>query len=54
MLLPPLRVISYDGAAYRNQFNADKLSGESGLPKERYPAVTFRSIAKENGISLSC
>lgn len=37
----PLRVISYDGAAYRNQLNADKASTEAGHPKERYPAITL-------------
>lgn len=37
----PLRVISYDGAAYRNQLNADKSNIEAGRPKERYPVVTL-------------
>lgn len=32
-----LRVISYDGAAYRDQMNHD----ETGKPKERYPVVTL-------------
>ena len=32
-----LRVISYDGAAYRDQMNRD----EKGKPKERYPVVTI-------------
>ena len=33
----PLRVISYDGAAYRDQLNHD----EEGKPKVRYPVVTL-------------
>lgn len=33
----PLRVIGYDGAAYRAQLNADK----KGEPKVRYPVVTI-------------
>ena len=33
----PLRVVSYDGAVYRDQMNAD----EEGKPKERYPVVTL-------------
>ena len=37
----PLRVISYDGAAYRNQLNADKANIEAGRPKERYPVITL-------------
>ena len=37
----PLRVISYDGVAYRNQLNADKANIEAGRPKERYPVVTL-------------
>ena len=37
----PLRVISYDGAAYRNQLNADKANIEASRPKERYPVVTL-------------
>ena len=37
----PLRVIGYDGAAYRNQLNADKDNIEAGRPKERYPVVTM-------------
>ena len=32
-----LRVISYDGAAYRDQMNCD----QKGKPKERYPVVTL-------------
>lgn len=32
-----LRVISYDGAAYRDQMNRD----EKGKPRERYPVVTL-------------
>ena len=32
-----LRVISYDGATYRDQMNHD----ETGKPKERYPVVTL-------------
>jgi len=32
-----LRVISYDGAAYRDQMNRD----QKGKPKERYPVVTL-------------
>ena len=32
-----LRVISYDGAAYRDQMNRD----QTGKPKERYPVVTL-------------
>ena len=32
-----LRIISYDGAAYRDQMNRD----EKGKPKERYPVVTI-------------
>ena len=32
-----LRVISYDGAAYRDQMNRD----QTGKPKERYPVVTI-------------
>ena len=33
----PLRIISYDGAAYRDELNAD----EPGKPKERYIVVTL-------------
>ena len=33
----PLRVIGYDGAAYRSELNADK----KGKPKVRYPVVTL-------------
>ena len=33
----PLRVISYDGAVYRDEMNADK----TGKPKNRYPVVTL-------------
>ena len=34
----PLRVIGYDGAAYRGQLNRD---GDGKLSKERYPVVTL-------------
>lgn len=33
----PMRVIGYDGAAYRAELNADK----KGQPQERYPVVTL-------------
>ncbi|MDY6267356.1 MAG: Rpn family recombination-promoting nuclease/putative transposase [Selenomonadaceae bacterium] len=33
----PIRVIGYDGAAYRSELNAD----EKGKPKVRYPIVTL-------------
>ncbi len=33
----PFRVISYDGAVYRDEMNAD----EKGRPKSRYPVVTL-------------
>ena len=33
----PLRIISYDGASYRDQMNRD----EAGKNKERYPVVTL-------------
>lgn len=33
----PFRVISYDGAVYRDEMNADK----KGKPKNRYPVVTL-------------
>ncbi len=37
----PLRVISYDGAAYRAQLNADAANAKACRPKERYPVVTL-------------
>ena len=37
----PLRVISYDGASYRNQLNANAANADDGQPKERYPVVTL-------------
>ncbi len=37
----PLRVISYDGAAYRSQLNADAANLEADRPKERFPVVTL-------------
>ena len=33
----PFRVISYDGAVYRDEMNAD----EKGKPKNRYPVITL-------------
>ena len=37
----PLRIISYDGAAYRQQLNRDKSRREAGLARERYPVITL-------------